>query len=159
MGRIVAPFGVKGWIKVEPWTAAAKNLLAYPAWWIGDGEHWQERQVGESRTQGRMVVARLDGCSDRDAAAELRGKQVAVPRERLPQPQSNEYYWADLIGLRVVNEAGRDFGQVVRILETGANDVLVVQGERERLIPFIADAIAAVDLQGGVMRVNWDPDF
>jgi len=159
MGRIVAPFGVKGWVKIDPYTAAAKNLLAYPKWLIGDGAHWQERKVGEARTQGRMVVARFDGCDDRDAADRFRGKQIAVPREQLPKARPNEYYWADLIGLRVVNEAGRDFGQVVRILETGANDVLVVQGERERLIPFIADAIAAVDLQDGLMRVNWDADF
>lgn len=159
MGRIVAPFGVQGWIRIEPWTAAAKNLLAYPKWWLGDGESWQERTVAEARTQGRGVVARLEGCDDRDTAAGFRGREVAVPREQLPKAQANEYYWADLIGLRVVNEAGRDFGQVVRILETGANDVLVVQGERERLIPFIADVIAAVELQDGLMRVNWDPDF
>jgi 16S rRNA processing protein RimM len=159
MGRIVAPFGVKGWIKIEPWTAAAKNLLTYPKWWIGDGDGWQERTVDEARTQGRTVVARLEGLDDREAAAGLRGRQVAVPREQLPKAQPNEYYWSDLIGLKVVNEAGRDLGQVVRILETGANDVLVVQGERERLIPFIADVIAAVELQDGLMRVNWDPAF
>jgi len=158
MGRIAALFGVKGWFKVEPF-AAAKNLLAYPEWWIGGGTDWREHAVAEARTQGRIVVARLAGCDDRDAAARFRGKQIAVPRERLPKAQANEYYWADLIGLRVVNEAGRDFGQVLRILETGANDVLVVQGERERLIPFIADVIAAVDLQGGLMRVNWDADY
>jgi 16S rRNA processing protein RimM len=159
MGRIVAPFGIQGWIKVDPWTEAAKNLLAYPKWWVGDDNGWQERTVAEARTQGRTVVARLEGCGDRDEAAGLRGRQVAVPREQLPQAQANEYYWADLIGLRVVNEAGRDFGQVVRILETGANDVLVVQGERERLIPFIAEVIAAVELQDRLMRVNWDADF
>ena len=159
MGRIVAPFGIKGWIKIEPWTAAAKNLLTYPSWWIGDGAEWQERTLAEGRTQGNMLVARLDGCDDRDAADALRGRQVAVDRDRLPRAEPNEYYWADLIGLRVVNEAGRDFGRVVRILETGANDVLVVEGERERLIPFIADVIAAVEMQDGLVRVNWDPDF
>lgn len=159
MGRIVAPFGIQGWVKVEPLTAAPKNLLAYREWWIGDGTNWQGHEVAEARTQGRIVVARLAGCGDRDKAAGFRGRQVAVPREMLPQPQPSEYYWADLIGLKVVNEAGRDFGQVVRILETGANDVLVVQGERERLIPFIADVIAAVELQDGLMRVNWDADF
>ena len=159
MGRIVAPFGVKGWIRIEPWTAAAKNLLTYPNWWVGDGEEWQERAVAEGRPQGRMVVARLDGCDDRDAAVELRGRQIAVDRQLLPKPQANEYYWADLIGLRVVDTSGRDFGHIVRILETGANDVLVVQGERERLIPFIADVIAAVELQDGLMRVNWDADY
>ena len=159
MGRIVAPFGVKGWIRIEPWTAAAKNLLAYPKWWVGDADEWQERAVSEGRTQGRMVVARLDGCDDRDAADGLRGRQVTVDRQKLPQAQANEYYWADLIGLSVVNERGRDFGRVVRILETGANDVLVIEGERERLIPFIADVIAAVELQDGLMRVNWDADY
>ena len=159
MGRIVAPFGVQGWVKVEPLTAAPKNLLAYPEWWIGDGADWQEHAVVEARTQGRIVVARLAGCGDRDKAASFRGRQVAVPREKLPKAQPNEYYWADLIGLKVVNEAGRDFGQVIRILETGANDVLVVQGERERLIPFIAEVIGPVDLQAGMMRVNWDADY
>ena len=159
MGRIVAPFGVRGWVKVEIWTAETKSLLAYPKWWVGDGREWQERAVAEARTQGRAIVARLYGCEDRDTAAGLRGREVAVPREQLPQTRANEYYWADLIGLRVVNEAGREFGQVVRILETGANDVLVVQGERERLIPFIEDVIAGVDLQGGLVRVSWDADF
>ena len=159
MGRIVAPFGIQGWVKVAPLTAAPKNLLAYPEWWVGDDAGWQVHEVAEAKTQGRMVVARLVDCSDRDKAAGFRGRQVAVPRERLPQAQPNEYYWADLVGLRVVNEAGRDFGHVVRILETGANDVLVVQGERERLIPFIADVIAAVEVQDGLMRVNWDAEF
>jgi 16S rRNA processing protein RimM len=159
MGRIVAPFGVKGWVKIEPFTAAAKNLSAYPRWWIGDGTDWEERGVTEARAQGRVVVARIAGCDDRDAAASFTGRQIAVPRAQLPIARANEYYWADLIGLDVVNEAGRDFGKVIRILETGANDVLVVQGERERLIPFIADVIAAIDLQAGLMRVNWDADF
>jgi len=159
MGRIVAPFGVKGWLKVEPFTAAAKNLLAYPTWWIGEGSDWEERAVTEARAQGRMVVARIAGCDDRDAAAGYRGRQVGIPRQQLPEAQANEYYWADLIGLGVVNGAGRDFGMVVRIFETGANDVLVVQGERERLIPFIAEVIAAVDLPAGLIRVNWDADF
>jgi len=82
MGRIVAPFGVLGWVRVESFSAAAKNLLAYPLWWVGDGEDWREWKVAEARTQGRTVVARLEGCGDRDAAAGLRGRQVAVPRDR-----------------------------------------------------------------------------
>ena len=159
MGRITAPFGVRGWLKIQPYAAEARNLLAYPAWWVGDGTDWREYAVKEARTQGRAVVARIEGCEDRDAAAALRGREIAVPRADLPAPQPNEYYWADLIGLDVVNGAGQQFGRVTRIMETGANDVLVVQGERERLIPFIADAIAAVDLEAGVVRVNWDADF
>ena len=159
LGRIAAPFGVKGWVRVRPFTVAAKNLLAYPDWWVGGGDNWQEYAVREAKAQGRSVLAWLQGCEDRDAAFRFRGKEIAVPRARLPEPRPNEYYWADLIGLNVVSQAGRDFGRVVRIIETGANDVLVVQGERERLIPFIADVIGDVDLKAGVMRVNWDADF
>jgi len=159
MGRIVAPFGVKGWIKVEPLTAAAKSLLAYPSWWIGEGADWEQRVIAEARQQGGMVVARIAGCDDRDAAEGYRGRQIAVARQQLPVTHANEYYWVDLIGLNVVNEAGREFGKVIRILETGANDVLLVQGERERLIPFIAEVITGVDLQAGEMRVNWNADY
>jgi 16S rRNA processing protein RimM len=159
MGRIVAPFGVRGWLKIHPFTAETGNLLAYPRWWIGSGADWQERAVTDGKPHGRAVVARIEGCEDRDAALRLRGKEIAVPRERLPKAQPNEYYWADLIGLGVVNEAGVNFGQVIRIIETGANDVLVVQGDRERLIPFIAEVIAGVDLAGGLMRVNWNADY
>ena len=159
MGRIAAPFGVKGWLKVQPLTAAAKNLLTYSTWWVGGGDDWQELTVSEAKAQGRTVVARFEGCEDRDAAAQFRGKEIAVPRARFPKAQPNEYYWADLIGLEVVNGAGWTFGQVIRILETGSNDVLVVQGERERLIPFIADVIGNVDLEAGVIRVNWDADY
>ena len=159
MGRIIAPFGVKGWVKVQPNTAVIQNLLAYRTWWVGGEGDWRERAVAEAKVQGSAVVARLTDCDDRDAAALLQGKPVAVPRAALPQARNGEYYWADLIGLAVVNVAGQDFGRVTQILETGANDVLVVQGERERLIPFIADVIRGVDLASGVIRVEWGADY
>ena len=159
MGRIVAPFGVRGWLRIHPFTATAKSLLAYPAWWVGGGDDWQERAVAEAKTHGRAVIAQLEGCADRDAALRLRGREVAIPRAQLPKARADEYYWADLIGLSVVNGAGRDLGSIVRVFETGANDVLVVHGERERLIPFIADVIGEVDLEARRMRVNWDADF
>jgi 16S rRNA processing protein RimM len=109
--------------------------------------------------QGRALVARLEGHDDRDAAAALRGKSVAVPRAALPQTQSGEYYWADLIGLAVVNGNAQALGRITGLLQTGANDVLVVAGERERLIPFIAEVIRDVDLDAGVMRVEWGADY
>ena len=159
MGRILAPFGVKGWVKVQPNTEAIQNLLAYRTWWVeGEGD-WRERAVAEAKVQGGAVVARLAGCDDRDAAAALRGKPVAVPRAALPQAQGGEYYWADLIGLAVVNTESQPLGSVTGMLKTGANDVLVVQGERERLIPFIADVIRGVDLASGVIRVEWGADY
>ena len=160
MGRIIAPFGVKGWVKVQPLTAAARNLLAYPRWWVGRGADWQEYEVAEAGVHStKAVIARLAGCEERDAAARFRGNDIAVPRSQLPPVQPGEHYWADLLGLRVVNGESRELGSIVRILQTGANDVLVVQGERERLIPFIGDVILEVDQGGGVMRVNWSADY
>jgi len=159
MGRILAPFGVKGWVKVQPNTAATRNLLAYQTWWVGREGDWREIAVAEARVQGRAVVARLESCDDRDAAAALRGKSVAVPRAALPRAQSGEYYWADLIGLAVVNGSAQAFGRITGVLQTGANDVLVVAGERERLIPFIADVIREVDVAAGVVRVDWGADY
>ena len=159
MGRIAAPFGVKGWIRIQPNTAAPRNLLAYPSWWVGREGDWREIAVAEARVQDRAVVARLEGCDDRDAAAAYRGQSVAVPRAALPRTQSGEYYWADLIGLKVANTAGQDLGQVTGMLQTGANDVLVVAGERERLIPFIAEVIREVDPAAGIVRVEWGADY
>jgi 16S rRNA processing protein RimM len=160
MGRITAPFGVKGWVKVQPLTAAARNLLAYPRWWVGRGADWQEHEVAEAGVQStKAVIARLAGCEEREAAARFRGSEIAVPRSQLPPPQPGEYYWVDLMGLRVVNSEARELGSVVQILQTGANDVLVVQGERERLIPFLEGVILEVDRHGGVMRVNWSADY
>ncbi len=163
MGRIVAPFGVKGWIKVQPFTAETKSLTAYATWWLGRDGDWREHELEQSQAQGRVVVAKLRNCEDREAAMQFRGQQVAIPREAFPQTAANEFYWADLIGLGVVNSEAQDFGQVVRVIETGANEVLVVQekneGGRERLIPFIADVIEAVDLAAGVIRVNWGADY
>jgi 16S rRNA processing protein RimM len=160
MGRITAPFGVKGWVKVYPLTEAAKNLLAYPRWWVRRDAEWQEFEVAEARVQStRAVVARLAGCEDREAAARYRGSEIAVPRAQLPQAGPGEYYWADLLGLSVINGESQDLGRIVQILQTGANDVLVVQGERERLIPFIGGVIRDVDAAAGVLRVDWGADY
>jgi 16S rRNA processing protein RimM len=159
MGWISAPFGVEGWVKVQPNTAAPGNLLAYKTWWVGREGDWREIAVAAARAQGRALAARLEGYDDRDAAAALRGATVAVPRAALPLTQSGEYYWADLIGLAVVNGSAQGLGRITGVLQTGANDVLVVAGERERLIPFIAEVIRDVDLAAGVIRVEWGADY
>jgi 16S rRNA processing protein RimM len=159
MGRIAAPFGVKGWIKVQPETETPGSLLAYKTWWLGRDGDWREAAVAEGKVQGAMLAARLEGVADRDAAAALRGRSVAVPRSQLPGTGSGEYYWADLLGLRVVNTESQELGSIERILQTGANDVLVVQGDRERLLPFIADVIREVDTAAGVVRVEWGADY
>jgi 16S rRNA processing protein RimM len=159
MGRIGAPYGVKGWVRIQPYTEKAENLLAYSAWWVGREGEWRQTAVAEARVRGHALIARLEGCADREAAATLRGQSLAVPRAALPAPRAGEYYWVDLIGSRVVNGAGRELGLVTGVLATGANDVLVTGGERERLIPFIAPVVREVDLAAGVIRVEWEADY
>ena len=159
MGRITIPFGVKGWFKVHSLTETPESLLGYPRWWIGSDPNWREVRVEQAKVQSGALVAKLEGCEDRDAAALYRGKDIAIPREAFPEAAANEYYWADLVGLEVVNTEGVGFGTVSEVLETGANDVLVVKGDRERLIPFIEQVIREVDIAGRSIRVEWGADY
>jgi 16S rRNA processing protein RimM len=159
MGRVAAPFGVKGWVRVQVFTEALDSLLDYPTWWLGRGENWREQQVEEADVHGRTLVARLAGCEDREAAAALTGAQIAVPQSELPEPGAGEYYWRDLQGLRVANLQGQELGTVSRLVETGAHGVLVVKGDRERLIPFVDAYVVKVDLAQGELVVDWGADY
>lgn len=164
MGRIVAPYGVYGWLKVLPDTEALDGLFDYDTWWIGKQDSWREVTVEQAKIHNDVLVVKLAGIDDRDQAFGCKGLQVAVPREALPEPEKNEYYWSDLIGLAVKNQQGVDFGHVTDVFETGANDVLVVKtgkdnGNIERLIPFIDQAVVKVDLPARTMLVDWDADF
>lgn len=159
MGRIAAPFGVLGWVKVQPFSEEIDGLLDFPVWHLGRGAQWREVKVLEAHVQGKILVARLPGCNDRDAAAALKGLEVAVPREALPQAAENEYYWSDLIGMDVENAQGVALGKVADMMGTGANDVLVVEGERERLIPFVRQVVLEVDLNARRLRVDWGADY
>lgn len=158
VGRVVGLFGVRGWVKVFSHTRPREAILEYSPWWIEIGGAWRAIDVTEGRAQGKGVIAQLDGYIDRDQAATLIGADIAVEFAQLPTAAENEYYWAELEGLRVVNLAGQELGTVSHLFETGANDVLVVQGERERLIPFGKNAIQRVDLAAGVIHVDWDLD-
>ncbi len=167
MGRISAPFGVKGWVKIQPFTEAADGLKRYQTWWLGSADGWREYTVEGIQPQAAGLSAKLAGCDDRDVAESFKGRVVAVPRGAFPREKDGEFYWSDLIGLRVRNCEGLDFGVVEAMLETGANDVLVVrtgsQGESEktteRLIPFIASVVKKVDPDAGEIEVDWGADF
>jgi len=156
MGRIGAPHGVRGWVRVSSDTEPPENILRYRPWLV-DGV---ETDVLEGRRQGKAVVARLAGCADRDAAVELTGRRIEVYRDQLPPPKADEFYWIDLEGLDVQTLTGVDLGRVSHLFPTGANDVMVVQGERERLLPFIwGQVIKDVDFERGRILVDWDPEF
>lgn len=158
VGRVVGLFGVRGWVKVYSYTRPPEALLGYGPWQLEVQGAWQTRAVAEGRRQGRGMVARLAGCEDRDAAAALVGAPIAICAAQLPARAAGEYYWSELENLRVVNLADQELGRVSHLFETGANDVLVVRGERERLIPFARDFVRKVDLEAGVIRVDWDAE-
>lgn len=161
MGHVSAPFGVRGWVKVQPYTGEQDALLDYPAWWLGSEEkgEWRRLEVAEAGRHGKGLVVRLEGCTGRDAAARFQGLQVAVPRSLLPQNPAGEIYQGDLVGLAVVNREGQELGAVSRVLDTGASPVLVLRGDRERLLPFVPPVVLEVDLEAGRIVVDWSADY
>jgi len=161
MGRIASAHGIRGWVRIQPFTEYVDSLLEYQTWWIGREQGpWREVKVGPCEVHSKTLAALLPDCPDRNAAEKLKGLLISVPRASLPKPVEGEYYWTDLIGLAVVNEAGVRLGAVTKLLETGANDVLCVQCEdREILIPFVATAIKRVDVGNNTILVDWSADY
>lgn len=159
LGRIVGLFGVRGWIKVFSYTDPREAVLQYEGWMLGKNEQWLPAKVAEGKRHGKSVIARLEGVDDREAAEALVGKEIRVSKESLPEPEDGQYYWSDLIGLKVVHSDGTELGRIDYMLETGAHDVMVLKGEKERLIPFVKDKIVInVDLAAGQVDVDWEWD-
>ena len=160
MGRIGGLFGVKGWVKLLSYTEPRTALFDYQPLYLAEGGSWRRIELEQGRTHGKGLIAKFAGIDDRDAATELTGREIAIRREQLPPASPGEYYWADLEGLRVVTVDGIELGRVDHLFSTSANDVLVVRGDRERLIPFLRDqVILGVDLDAGSIRIDWDPEF
>ncbi|PWV58586.1 ribosome maturation factor RimM [Plasticicumulans acidivorans] len=160
LGQATGHYGVRGWIKVYSYTSPLDGIARYSPLYLNFGGEWRSCRLEGGRMQGKGVVLKFEGVDDRDAAAALIGCEIGIQREQLPPPSPGEYYWTDLEGLRVLTLDGVDLGRVDHLFETGANDVLVVRGERERLIPFLRERVVReIDLDAGLMRVDWDPDF
>ena len=161
VGRMTGVFGVRGEVKLESWTEPRAQIFRYQPWILRAPDGTERELDGvRGRDTGKLVVATLPGCDDRDAAEALRGTEIWVPREVLPPPAPGEYYWVDLEGLRVVTIEGVVLGEVSHLLSTGANDVVVVRGERERMIPFVQpDYVTSVDFDSRTITVDWDPEF
>ena len=169
VGRVTGVFGIKGWVKVKSFTDPVENITGYDPWWLKTKHGVKPYEVEEFNYRPQGLVVRFKGISDRDIAAESIHTDIAVERGQLPTLTEGEYYWHQLIGLNVVSEVEgiiTDFGKVKSMLETGANDVMVVAptdtscDERERLIPYVMNTyVQSVDLQNGQINVIWDPDF
>jgi len=147
-------------VRVNSYTEPRDNVLRYGPWRLTLAGQSRDWPVLEGHAQGGGVVARLQGCDDRDAALALQGADVTVERSRLGTAGPAQFFWADLQGMQVRTRAGTDLGRVDHLFETGANDVMVVVGDRRRLIPFVfGRTVAAVDGERRLITVDWDPDF
>lgn len=162
LGRVAAPHGVKGWVKIQIFGETAETLLRQPHWWLSRKAGWSALAVVESRAHGNTVLAKLEGVETREAAADLKGSEVAVPRDRLPPAAAGEYYWTDLEGMEVLNREGQHLGTVDSLFTNGAQSVLVVRsvgGEGEWLIPFVAAFVDGVDEATRRIRVDWQIEW
>ena len=163
MGRVAAPHGVRGAIKVQPLSADPAALLAFREWWTCsfDGEAWTRYRVESSRMHSGTIVGELEGVETREMAATLRGASIGIPRELLPPPAPDEYYRADLIGMSVVNRAGQVLGEVAGFVDSGAHAILRIATaeDAQRLIPWVSQYIDRVDVAGRRIEVDWAEDF
>lgn len=166
MGQVLAPYGVRGWLKIRPFTGDPEALLAHAVWWVRPprGSAWREMTRLGGRLHSNTVVAELAGVDSREAALALRGADIGVPRTALPPAEEDEIYLSDLCGLEVVNREGVVFGRVIAVQEFGAHPVLRVGPAagltgRERLIPFVPAHVDRVDLDARRIEVDWGADF
>ena len=151
---------MSGWVRIYSYTDPRENILRYQPWYLKKGGEWEKTQLVDGRQHGKGVVARLEACDNRDLAYQLMGREIGIRRDQLPATGPGDYYWTELQGMRVVTSEGNELGTVDHLMETGANDVLVVTGERERLIPFVLDqVIVSVDRERREIQVDWDKDF
>ncbi len=159
LGRVAGLYGVHGWIKLVSYTRHREDIFNYPRWRLKRADEWHAFTLLEGRAQGKGLAAHLEGLNDRAQASQWIGADIAVLKTELPALAPGAYYWSQLEGLKVVNMDGVEFGRVDHLFDTGSNDVLVVLGERERLIPYTREVVREVDLAAGVIRVDWDADF
>ena len=159
MGRVVGAVGIRGEVRVKTFTEDAEGLAAYERWVVRTKDGWREMPLEDFALRPNGTVAKLGGCDDRDAAQRLRGADIAIPREEFGAEQGNEIYLVDLIGLDVVDEREGTLGVVDSFVETGPTRVMVVRGDRERLIPFVDDFVKQVDREAKRITVDWKRDY
>lgn len=158
VGRVLGAYGVKGWIRIDPFGGDASVLMNKPAIWFDNSQTSQA--ISQIKVHSSALVAQLADVSDRDVAQALRGNGIWVGRADFPEPEDDEYYWVDLVGCAVRTEAGAALGEVIRIEDHGADPVMRIEaGKRVRLIPFAPAMIVNVDIKAGEIVVDWDPDW
>ncbi len=159
VGHVLGAHGIKGWVRVFSNTSPRENVVAYSPWRVEVGDELKTLAV-KGRSQGKNILARLEGIENRDQAEALTGCKLFISQRQLPSLEEGEYYWNDLIGMRVESLAAEPLGTIESMIETGADDVMVLKGDRQRLIPFVIDDIVReVDLEGRRLVVDWSPEY
>ncbi len=160
LGYISGVHGLRGWVKVYSYTDPREAILDYQPWRLGaPGETAREVRIERGQPHGKTLIAVLPGVETPEQGRALVGQEIRIPRSALPDSGTDSWYWSDLIGLSVVNEEGVPLGTVKQMIETGANDVMVLDGDRERLVPFVVgQVVKTVDLDAREIRVDWHPD-
>jgi 16S rRNA processing protein RimM len=158
VGKIGAPYGVKGWLKIVSFTETIADILNYDPWYLEDHGTWKQIKIDDAKPHGKGIIAKLTGYDSPEVARVLTGKRVGIKREQLGALAQHEYYWAELEGLTVINQHGDTLGKIIYIIETGSNDVLVVKGDgKEFAIPYLLhETVINIDLSKQEMHVNWD---
>lgn len=160
IGRFGRPHGIKGFVTVHSFTEPRDNILRYTDWHAFINNQWQPVKALRVEIHNKAIVAQIDGYPERELASRLTNIEIAVNKEQLAQLEPGEYYWHQLIGMQVVNEKGDVFGQVTEVMPTGANDVLIVEGEKRYLIPYLPDQfILNINDSERIITVDWDLDF
>ncbi|MCY4148711.1 MAG: ribosome maturation factor RimM [Gammaproteobacteria bacterium] len=160
IGRIVGHHGLKGWVKVDSFTRPREQFREYQTILVGKKGTWKQVRIEEHKAHSRNLLIRLGECESREQAEPVIGADIAIEHDQLTELSEGEYYWIDLIGLSAVNLQGAELGTISRIIETGANDVIVAQsGQAEILIPWIPDVIRNVDLEERLIVVDWQQDY
>jgi len=159
IGKIGAPYGVKGWVKIQSFTDPMENILDYQPWFIaGKNGRWQEIATEDRQIHGQGIMAKFVGIDTPEEVRLLTGKTIAMTREQLPTLKKDEFYWSDLIGLTVISKEGVAVGKVTGLIETGSNDVLIVKGEKEFAVPYLlGKTVLSVDLDKREIHVDWEP--
>ena len=160
MAKLSSPYGVKGWVKIFSFTEKLDSLLAYKKFFLSkDQKNWLEKEVKEIKLHGKSIIVKFLEIDSRSEAENLKNYLIGVSKDLLPKLNKGQYYWNELIGFEVLNLKNISFGNVDTFIETGANDVIVVRGDKERLIPYTSNTVLKVDTGGEKIIVDWDEEF
>jgi len=159
LGRFGAAYGVRGWLHLISFTDPIDNIFNYTEWHVKHRGKWAILHLEQGKTHGKGLVVKLDEINNREQAREYTNDEISVPREALPELPEDEHFWQDLMGMTVTTKNGITLGIVKDMIATGSNDVFVVAGERERLIPYTDKVIIKIDKNKKEMIVDWDPEF